>query len=224
MLINYITIALRNLLKDKGYTTLNMLGLTVGITFSLLLLLYVTDELRFDRFHTHSDRMVRIGAHINETENEFHWSSSQLLTAETLKKTTPPRWKRLCACWATANWNSETATSAFWKPAFTCPVEITKIFTLPFVEGEPSTALAEPNSIVVAKSVAEKYFGTNTSFLGKTLTNARNETWKITGVMEDMPAHSHIRIEGLLSYYEIRRQIGKRRQLGGNSMPLRRPC
>lgn len=214
MLINYFTIALRNLLKDKGYTTLNMLGLTVGITFSLLLLLYVTDELRFDRFHVHSDRMVRIGAHINETENEFHWTSSQLLTAETLKKDYPTEVEETVRLLGNGELEYRNGDKRFLETRFYLSgPEITKIFTLPFVEGDPNTALTEPNSLVLAKSVAEKYFGTNTSFLGKTLTNARNETWKITGVMEDMPAHSHIRMEGLLSDHEIRKQIGEN---GGN--------
>ncbi len=214
MLSNYFTIALRNLLKDKGYTTLNMLGLTIGITFSLLLLLYVTDELRYDRFNEHIERMVRIGAHINETENEFHWTSSQLLTAETLKKDYPTDVEETVRLLGNGELEFRNGDKRFLETRFYLSgPEIAKIFTLPFLEGDPNTALTEPKSIVLAQSVAEKYFGTKTSSLGKILTNARNESWKVTGVMKDMPAHSHIRIEGLLSDHDVRQQIAAN---GGN--------
>jgi putative ABC transport system permease protein len=89
MIKNLILVALRNFRKDKGYSLLNILGLTIGITFSLLLLFYVIDELSYDRYHEKADRIVRIVANVNEPENKMKWSSTQFPLGPTLKKDFP---------------------------------------------------------------------------------------------------------------------------------------
>ncbi|MBP6828288.1 MAG: ABC transporter permease, partial [Saprospiraceae bacterium] len=206
MLQNYLFIGLRNLLKDRGYTLLNVLGLTVGITFSLLLLLYVADELNYDRFHEKTDRIVRVGSHVKETENEFHWASTQFQTAETLKHDYPAEVEDAVRVLPSDRTEYRNGEQRFTEKKFCLAGEnIFRIFTLPLLEGDPNTALTEPNSMVLSRSTADKYFGKNTACLGKTLTNNRNETWKITGVMQDVPAHSHIRFDALLSDHEIRK-------------------
>ncbi len=97
MLYNYFAIGVRNLLKDRSYTSLNVLGLTVSITFSLLLMVYVNDELSYDRFHDKAERIFRISSHVKETENEFkltqQWTQSsvphqQMTTENKIEKRT----------------------------------------------------------------------------------------------------------------------------------------
>lgn len=208
MLSNYLKLALRNLLKDRGYTVLNVLGLTVGITFSLLLILYVADELSFDRYHEKADRVVRIGSHVKETENEFNWASTQLTAADALKNDYPKEVEETVRLLGLGNVEFRNGDKRFMEKRFYKSGEkVFQIFTLPLLEGDPATALAEPNSIVVSKSTAEKYFGKGGGYLGKTLQNSARENWKITGVMQDMPAHSHILFDALLSDHDIRKQL-----------------
>jgi putative ABC transport system permease protein len=92
MLKNILIIALRNFKKDKWYSLLNVLGLTIGITFSLFLIFYVTDELNFDRYHDKADRIYRIASYIQERDKNTNWPYTQLPLAATLKKIFP-KWK-----------------------------------------------------------------------------------------------------------------------------------
>jgi putative ABC transport system permease protein len=208
MFSNYFKTALRTLLKDKGYTTLNVLGLTVGITFSLLLLLYVADELSFDRYHEKRERLVRVGAHVKETENEFHWSSTQFTTADALKTDYPNEVEESLRLVGLGDSEFHTGDKHFREARFYFSGEkIFQLFTLPLLEGDANTALTEPNTIVLSKKVAEKYFGPQASYLGKILSNADNENWKVSGVLRDMPAHSHILFDALLSDHAIRKDI-----------------
>ncbi len=208
MIQNYLKLALRNLLKDRGYTILNVLGLTVGITFSLLLILYVSDELSFDRYHEKADRVVRVGSHVKETENEFIWASSQLGAADALKNDYPKEVEETVRILGMGNVEFHNGEKRFMEKRFYFSGEkVFDIFTLPLLEGDPNTALTEPNSIVLSKSVAEKYLGAGGGYLGKTIQNSANENWKVTGIMRDMPANSHILFDALMSDHEIRKQV-----------------
>ena len=78
MLKNLLTISLRNLLKDKGYSAINIIGLTIGITSSLFLLIYILDEISYDRYHKNGENIYRIVSNIKEPDNAFLWSSTQM--------------------------------------------------------------------------------------------------------------------------------------------------
>lgn len=205
MLYNYFAIGIRNLLKDRSYTLLNVLGLTVSITFSLLLMLYVNDELSYDRFHDKAERIFRISSHIKETENEFHWSVAQMLTGETLKREYPAEVEASLRLLPNDRLEYRTGQTRFLEEKFYLSGEnIFNFFTFPLLEGDPKTALKEPKSIVLSQTTAEKYFGKKDTYLGKTLDNNRGETWKVTGVMQDIPQNSHIRFDALMADHDIR--------------------
>lgn len=89
MLKNLIKIALRNLLKDKAYSSINILGLTIGITCSLFLLMYILDELSYDRYHTNADNIYRVVSNIKEPDNAFTWAVAQMPLGEELKDNYP---------------------------------------------------------------------------------------------------------------------------------------
>ena len=86
MIKNLLLVALRNFKKDKWYSLLNVLGLTIGITFSLFLIFYITDELNYDRYHKKADRIYRIVSYIQERDKNTNWTLTQLPLAATLKK------------------------------------------------------------------------------------------------------------------------------------------
>ena len=89
MIKNLLLIALRNFKKDKWYSLINVLGLTLGITFSLFLIFYIKDELSFDRYNEKADRIVRIVSYIHERDKNTNWTVTQLPLAATLKKDFP---------------------------------------------------------------------------------------------------------------------------------------
>ena len=89
MIKNLLLIAFRNFKKDKWYSLLNVLGLTIGITFSLFLIFYIKDELNYDRYHDKADRIYRIVSYIQERDKKTNWTLTQLPLAPTLKKDFP---------------------------------------------------------------------------------------------------------------------------------------
>ena len=160
MLYNYFAIGVRNLLKDRSYTLLNVLGLTVSITLSLLLMVYVNDELSYDRFHDKAERIFRISAHIKETENEFNWATAQMLTGETLQREYPAEVQASLRLLPNDRLEYRTGQTRFLEEKFYLSGEnVFNFFTFPLVEGDAKTALKEPYSIDLSKTNAEKYFG-----------------------------------------------------------------
>ncbi|MEO6722843.1 MAG: ABC transporter permease, partial [Ferruginibacter sp.] len=89
MIKNLLVIAMRNFRKDKWYSLLNILGLTIGITFSLFLIFYIKDELSFDRYHEKADRIYRIASYIQEKDKNTNWTITQMPLGPTLKKDYP---------------------------------------------------------------------------------------------------------------------------------------
>ena len=198
MLKNILLIALRNFKKDKWYSLLNVLGLTIGITFSLFLIFYVTDELNFDRYHEKADRIYRIVSYIQERDKNTDWTATQLPLASTLKKDFPEveESARLLNKERTLFKNGDK--SFYETRIYFADSTVFNIFTYRFIEGNAAHALNEPNSIVISKTLAEKYFGKNTQVVGKTLKTVY-DLYKITGVIEDVPQNSHLRFDMLIS-------------------------
>src|SRR6185436_18123613 len=186
MIKNLLLIALRNLKKDFWYSLLNILGLTIGITFSLFLIFYVKDELNFDKHHEKSERIFRIVSYIQEKDKSTDWTLTQLPLGPTLVKDYPEveQQVRLTSRERTLFKNG---TKEFYETkAYYADSTIFKVFTHKFVEGNAATALDVPFNIVITKSLAKKYFGSNASAVGKTLKTVY-DTYNATGVIEDVP-------------------------------------
>jgi putative ABC transport system permease protein len=202
MIKNLLLIAFRNFKKDKWYSLINVLGLTLGITFSLFLIFYIKDELSFDRYNEKADRIVRIVSYIHEKDKNTDWTVTQLPLAATLKKDFPDVEE------SARMLNRERTlfmkgTNGFYETKiYYADSTLFKIFTVKFLEGHPATALSQPNSIVISRTLADKYFGRNTLAVGKTMKTVY-DVYKVTGVFEDIPTNSHIRYDMLISMSTI---------------------
>jgi putative ABC transport system permease protein len=198
MIKNLLLIAIRNFKKDKWYSLLNVLGLTIGITFSLFLIFYMTDELTYDRFHKKAGHIYRVNSYIHEKDKNTDWALSQLPLGPQLKKDYPEveEMVRFINRERTLFKNGEN--NFYETKIYYVDSTIFKIFTHKFLQGSAGTALNAPFDIVITKSLAEKYFGKNTSAIGKTLKTVY-DTYKVTGVIEDVPGNSHIRFDMLIS-------------------------
>ena len=198
MIKNLLLIAIRNFKKDKWFNLLNILGLTIGITFSLFLIFYITDELNYDRYNEKADRIVRIVSYIQEPDKNTDWTSTQLPLGPTLKKDFPEVEESVRFLNRERTLFKNGDNNFFETKLYYVDSNVFKVFTCKFVEGNPNTALNEPNSIVISKTLATKYFGKNTPAVGKTLKTVY-DVYKVTAVIEDIPRNSHIIFDMLIS-------------------------
>lgn len=202
MIKNLLLIAARNFKKDKWYSLLNILGLTIGITFSLFLIFYVRDELNYDRYNKKADRIFRIVSYIQERDKNTNWTLTQAPLAATLKKDYPEVEESARFMGRERTLFKYGEKDFYETKIYYADSTVFKIFTYPFLEGNPATALTEPNSIVISKTLADKYFGKNTSAIGKTLRTVY-DVYKVTGVMQDVPHNSHLRFDMLISWSSL---------------------
>ena len=198
MIKNFLVIALRNLKKDFWYNLVNILGLTMGITFSLFLIFYIKDELGYDRHNKKAGRIFRIVSYIQEKDKNTDWTVTQLPLGPTLKKDYPEVEEQVRFLNRERTLFKNGDKGFYETKIYYVDSTIFNVFTHPFVEGTPATALNAPFDIVISKSLAEKYFGKNTSAVGKTLRTVY-DTYKVTGVIEDVHKNSHIRFDMLIS-------------------------
>ncbi len=210
MIKNLLLIALRNFKKDKWYSLLNILGLTIGITFSLFLIFYITDELNYDRYNEKADRIYRIVSYIHEKDKNTNWTITQAPLAATLKKDYPEV-EEAARFMSRERTLFKNGNNNFYETkVYYADSTVFKIFSYKFLEGNAATALTEPNSIVITRSLAEKYFGKNTPAVGKTLRTVY-DVYKVTAVIEDVPKNSHLRFDMLISWSSL-----KENQYGSN--------
>ncbi|AWW00009.1 ABC transporter permease [Arcticibacterium luteifluviistationis] len=200
MIKNYIKIAWRNLKHDLSFAALNILSLTIGLTFSLLLFYYVKDELSFDTYHEKGDRIYRINSELMEPEKSDLVAISPMVMAPALKTD----YEEVEHAVRLLSGNQKTllkhnGQEAFIEKVFYADSNSFSVFTYPFIVGDPTTALIEPNSIVLSESTALKYFSKPEDALGKALEGEGTDVYKVTGVMEDVPENSHILFNSLIS-------------------------
>jgi len=193
MFRNYLKVALRSLWKSKGFTAINIIGLAAGLGVCLLIVLYVADELSYDRFNVNADRIYRLDADIYFNSTQFTSSISPKPLALTLTKECPQVEQMVRINSSNdilikkgGDWIRDHhlafADSTFFK-----------VFSIPMVTGDPATALNEPNSIVIDESAARRYFN-STDVVGKTLELENKTVCKVTGVMQDFPRQSHFHL------------------------------
>ncbi len=202
MLKNLLRVALRNFMRDKWYSLLNILGLTIGITFSVFLIFYIKDELSYDRYNEKADRIYRIEAFVKEPDKDtMRWAITPFPMAQALSKDYPEVEE------ATRLWGNPGNKTMFKNGALRfyedkvmyADSNLFRVFTYKFIQGNANTALTAPNSLVLTQSLAEKYFGDHKSYIGKTLENANGDVYKITAVIKDVPKNSHIIFNALIS-------------------------
>ena len=210
MIKNLLLIALRNFKKDKWYSLLNILGLTMGITFSLFLIFYIKDELSYDKHHKKADRIYRINSYIQEKDKNTDWTITQLPLGPTLKKDYPEVEEQVRFISRERTLFKNGDNNFYETKIYYADSTVFNVFTHKFVEGNAATALNAPFNIVISKTLAEKYFGNKTSAIGKTLKTVY-DTYKVTGVIEDVPQNSHIRFDMLISMSTLLRgnQVGQ---------------
>jgi putative ABC transport system permease protein len=210
MLKNLLLVAVRNLRKDKWYSLINIVGLMIGITFSVFLILYILDESSYDRYNTNADRIYRVVSFIKEPERDMsHNASTQVPLIPELARDYPEIEQAVRLAGSNGSTLFANGDKQFYEDkVFTADSNVFKVFTWPVIAGDAGTALVEPNSIVLTRSTAEKYFGATSSVIGKTLRNGNGDIYKVTAVVADEPANSHLRFNALISASSLGKNWG----------------
>jgi putative ABC transport system permease protein len=202
MLTNHLKIALRNIMRNKSFSFINIAGLAIGLTTFLAISLYVVDEFSYDRFHEKKDRIYRavISADFGGQTNK--WGGAPNLLGPTSMKEIPEVEK------ATRVFHHNfgelgfvaTETEKFSeKELFYADPEVFDVFTIPFSKGNSKTALIRPNTIVISESAALKYFN-GIDPIGKVLTIDNDKTLEVTGVYKDFPSNSFLQCKLIASF------------------------
>jgi putative ABC transport system permease protein len=185
-----LLLAIRQLQKNKGFTLLNILGLTLGLTTFVCITLYVVDELRYDRFNLNADRIYRVNSDMNLNDHVSYMADAAPPVAANLEAHYPEVQTAVRLLpQGGSRFQSGNETIREDRVVVADP-DIFEVFTLPMIDGDPATALKAPNTVVITASTAKKYFG-STQVLGRTLADIDDSiTFTVTGIIRDMPAQS----------------------------------
>lgn len=208
MIKNYLTSVRRYISRNKAFSTINILGLVIGMAAFMLIGQYFVHETSYDKFWPNADRVYRV--------HTFRYNKGELTT----------QWAAGCAGIGSDMKSSYPEVESFVKMRSASPLlakgdvffqdgsiffstkDFFKVFGYPLIEGVDSTALVGPNKMVISESLAKKYFG-NEDPLGKTLRNEGRVDYEITGVFKDLPETSHMKVNALLSMVTFAKQIGR---------------
>lgn len=203
MLSNYLTIAFRNLWRQKAFTAINIVGLSVGIASCLLIVLYVLHELSYDSYHVHAERIYRMTMHARMDDKDIDLAYSSGPAGEALLRESS---------------GVEIVTQLRKEGTFLVKhgQDIIKeekiafvdsnffsVFTIPMVKGNPKTALVEPNTLILTKTIAHKYFGTQDP-IGQSLSLGNLGLFRVTGVCEDVPSNTHFQYNMFGSFASVK--------------------
>ena len=207
MFTNIFKIAVRNLTRDISYSLINILGLTIGISGSLFLILYVYDDLSFDRYHEKADRIYRISSRITEPDDAFNWSVTQVPLSPQIKQDYPEIEQSTRLIQSGRHLYKYEEAEFFEEEVSYADSTVFDIFTWPLVEGNPEIALTQPNSIVLTRTFSERYFG-KISPVGKVLEREDGNSYTVTGLLEDIPENSNYRFSALISRNSLPEDFG----------------
>ncbi|MBN1270906.1 MAG: ABC transporter permease [Candidatus Aminicenantes bacterium] len=198
MLLNYFKTNFRNLFKHKGYSLINISGLAIGMAACLLILLYVHDELSYDNYNEDADRIYRIAFSGHWGGRDFNVCAAPAPMAKVILETYPEieeavRFRDQGSFIVQYGDNATKESRIVFTDA-----SFFNIFTVPLLKGDPQTALKEPNTLVLSRKTAQKYFGEENP-IGKTLRLDNRTDYKVAGVFEEIPENSHFHYDILLS-------------------------
>ncbi len=205
MIRNYVKIAFRNLQKQKVISFINIFGLSMGLAFSLLIYLYIEDELSYDNFHENADKVYRIAKMSFDRNNEIEFQSASLpAVMENSFLDNFPEVEALTR-YTGAGCVVANGDRIFTEYIRLADSRFFEIFTFPLLSGEPSSVLSQDNMLVISRSYAEKYFGYEDP-LGKTMkiTFGQNQReYIVSGIFEDCPSNSTLKFNIVINIQNL---------------------
>jgi putative ABC transport system permease protein len=208
MIRNYIKSALRNIAKNRFYSILNILGLSVGLTAFIFLYLHIRDEMSYDAYHENAARIHRIESNFTIAGKNEMFAIVPVPMGPALKLEYPEveAFVRIFGAGNTLFRNEQK--ESYEEDFYFTDSTFFSVFTHKLIMGDPGRCLVEPLSIVLTEKIARKYFGDENP-MGKILESGTGRKYKVTGVMEDVPANSHLLFDALISGTTLAAEAGE---------------
>jgi putative ABC transport system permease protein len=202
MLKNYLIIAIRNFFKHKGFSFINIFGLSIGMMCSILILLYIWDEFSYDHFQKNADRIYRV-TNKTQRKDDVRFSARSPVPLGPALKNDFPEIVHSIRFWRAFQPIFRTKDKGFNEEGiYFTDTSVFQVFSFPIISGDVATALAAPNTVVLTQSYAKKYFG-NTDCLGQVLSYngypAGQLELQVTGIIQDLPKNSNFKFNMLVS-------------------------
>ncbi len=206
MFKNYLIITVRNLFKNGFYSFINIAGLAIGITCSILILLWVADETSFDKFHPKADRLYQVWVNAAFNGKINSWTSVPLPTYEAMK-TADSNIKRAVV----TDWGGDhlvtVGENRLMKKGYWASEEFLQMFEFPLINGDASQVMADPRSIVISQSMAKALFADEDP-INKMVRVDNEYDLKVTGILKDVPSNSSFEFDFLMPW-KFREQENK---------------
>jgi putative ABC transport system permease protein len=206
MLRNYLKTAFRSLWKNKGFSTINILGLAIGLATCLLILIYVADELSYDRWNVNADRIYRVDNEVKFGGNHMVLAVAAAPAGPTMLRDYPEVEKEVRFRSNGGRLVKKGNQNIREESVIMADSTLFDVFTLPMIAGDPHTALKEAHTVVITERMAEKYFdatdATMSAVVGRTLTINDSIPYKVTGVIRNIPTNSHFHFDFFISLTE----------------------
>jgi predicted permease len=217
MFRNYLLIALRNLVRQKSLSFINILGLSLGLACTILILFWVLDELNYDRFHENIDHLYRVEENQHYSQGVYHVNVTPYPSAPVWKERIPEIQNATRFNWVGGllfrvgdrffyETNVRAADSTFLE-----------MFTFPLIHGNPETALNEPFSIVLTRELAEKYFDTDNP-IGQSISVNNQYQFTVRGIVDEVPNNSWLQFDALVPFDFLREINQYNDSWGSNSI------
>ncbi len=208
MIFNHFVLAWRNLLRHKAFTIINIIGLSMGITSALVISLFIRYETSFDQFHARSNDIYKVVQETKFAEETYYWNTTAYPLAEAIRndfaqiplvtQVSGPvnRMFRI---------EDEGGNISRYEEQYVLYVDpfYPKVFDIAWIQGDPNTALSKPNTVVLTRSLAKKYFGKDgdeKSLLGRSIFLNNKDALTVTGLIEDAPPTTSLKYSMLIPY------------------------
>ncbi len=200
MLRNYLLVAIRHILKDKAFSAINILGLSLGMAFTIVILLWIQDELSYDKFHAHHNRIYHVYLRVLDVHTSFNFqpTTSHEMAAAMLRDI--PEIERVCRMNSLGELAFRAGDNTFIESdGFAVDTGFFSMFTYRVMEGDPAGALEDPSSIVLTEGMARKYFG-DADPIGQTVRINNRVELTVRGVIGDVPPNTHRTFDFLVPF------------------------
>jgi len=198
MIKNYLKIAFRQLLKNKSFSAINILGLAIGMGSVILIALWMQNELSYDNFHKKRERIYELWNRAEYSGNLECWNTTPMVAAKTLPHDIPEIEKMARVNWS-GDWLFDTGTKQLHLKGNVVDKEFLDVFSFPLLQGDPKTALANGTCIVLTEKAARKLFG-HTDVIGKALRVDNKENLVVTAIISDPPDNTRFDFEYLIGW------------------------
>ena len=199
MLSNYFKIALRNLLRSKIYSVINISGMAIGLAAFWLIALYVADEMSFDRHHENAGRIYRVAQHARWDGGDMHIAATSAPFASALRSEYPEielATRILIEGDGIITYKNKSIKA---DDIFFADANVFDVFTYPLLAGDPKTALGRPDAIVITETLARRLFDDPGKAINQVIQFENNYPNTVTGIMRDCPPNSHLRFSAIRS-------------------------